>query len=181
MNRRISLIATLALAAVAIVLVMKRPPTNRPETPPTAIVVETNQPTGAHETPAQPATEPVGLSDATAAPPVKASTPAAPAIIAQKIEVLQQLAMNSDADSLNAILAELTNSSPDIRAAAREAAVQFGNVSAVPSLRQAAAQMEDLDEKVALLEAAKYLELPSFPVTSSTNLHPSGITPPARP
>jgi len=85
------------------------------------------------------------------------------------VEELRSLAMNDDADSLQAILDELTNSDPEIRAAAREAAVQFGDRTAAPPLRAVAAQMEDLDEKKALLEAADFLELPSLKVRSGTN------------
>lgn len=89
--------------------------------------------------------------------------------------------MNNDATSLNAILEALTDSDPQIRAAAREAAIQFGDASAAVRLREVAAQTEDVAEKNALLEAAKYLELPSLPATSSTNLHPSKLARPVRP
>jgi hypothetical protein len=116
-------------------------------------------------------------------PAVPASSPAtnSPAVTAQKVEELQSLAMNNDAASLNVILAALTDSDPQIRAAAREAAIQFGDASAAVRLREVAAQTEDVAEKNALLEAAKYLELPSLPATSSTNLHPSKLAHPARP
>jgi hypothetical protein len=77
--------------------------------------------------------------------------------------------MHHDADSLQIILAELTNPEPDIRAAARKAAVQFGDWSAVPTLRTLAAQTEDLDERRMLLEAADFLELPPLEVRSGTN------------
>lgn len=93
------------------------------------------------------------------------------------IEKLQSLAMNKDTDSLGKILAELNNADPQIRAAARDAAVQYGDRVAVPALRVAANQAEDLDEKKALLEAADYLELPALelPATSQSPKRLSGL------
>ncbi len=94
------------------------------------------------------------------------------------VEELQTLAMNDDADSLKSILAELTSSNAEIRAAARDAAVQFGDCSAAPALRAAAAQVESLEEKLALKEAADFLELPPLEVHSVTNPHPSRLSQP---
>ena len=85
------------------------------------------------------------------------------------VEELQALAMKDDADSLKSILAELTNSDPQIREAARDAAVQFGDRAAAPALRAAADQMEDLKEKIALREAADFLELPPLEIHPATN------------
>jgi hypothetical protein len=104
--------------------------------------------------------------------PVSAAvTPAeAPARI---VEELSALAMNHDAASLKRILAQLINPDPQIRAEAKDAAVQFGDRAAVPALRAAADQVENLEEKVALLAAADYLELPPMEIHPATNLPPS--------
>lgn len=96
----------------------------------------------------------------------------------QTVDELQALAMNDDMESLELILAELTNSDAEIRVAAREAAVQFGDRVAAPALRAAAAQVESPQEKAALLEAADFLELPSLEVHSVTNPHPSRLSTP---
>jgi HEAT repeat protein len=87
----------------------------------------------------------------------------------QTVEELQALAMRDDADSLKSILAALTNSDPQIREAARDAAVQFGDRTAAPALRAAADQVEDLKEKIALREAADFLELPPLEIHPATN------------
>jgi hypothetical protein len=114
-----------------------------------------NYPGGTVENPPTPLPAP-----AVAAP----ATNQSPAVAAQIIEKLQSIAMNNDAESLQAILSELNNIDPEIRAAAREAAVQFGDRSAAAPLRAAAAQAVNLEEKTALLAAADYLELPSLEV-----------------
>jgi hypothetical protein len=82
---------------------------------------------------------------------------------------LMSLAMNDDAESLKKILAALASPDPEIRAAAREAAVQFGDRSAAVKLREAAARAADPEEKSALLEAAEFLELPPLEIRSQTN------------
>jgi hypothetical protein len=87
----------------------------------------------------------------------------------QTVEELQALAMQDDADALKSILAALTNSDPQIREAARDAAVQFGDRTAAPVLRSAADQVEDLKEKIALREAADFLELPPLKIHPATN------------
>jgi hypothetical protein len=87
----------------------------------------------------------------------------------QTVEELQALAMQDDADALKSILAALTNSDPQIREAARDAAVQFGDRAAAPVLRAAADQMEDPKEKIALREAADFLELPPLEIHPATN------------
>ena len=87
----------------------------------------------------------------------------------QTVEELQALAMQDDADALKSILAALTNSDPQIREAARDAAVQFGDRAAAPALRAAADQIEDPKEKIALREAADFLELPPLEIHPATN------------
>src|SRR5262245_47062061 len=68
------------------------------------------------------------------------------AVIAHRIEELETLAMNNDTASRDAIVAELQNPSKEIRHAALQAAIQFGDRSVVPRLQELAGQTEDTDE-----------------------------------
>jgi hypothetical protein len=88
---------------------------------------------------------------------------------APKAENLIALGMNNDAQSLATILAALTNADAEIRAVARDAAIQFGDHAAIAPLRAAAEWTTNLEEKMALLDAAKFLELPPLPVAGATN------------
>src|SRR6266850_8339281 len=72
------------------------------------------------------------------------------AYVAGRVAELADLAMENDAASLDTILSELTNRDPEIRKAAREAAVQFGSRDAIPKLAEAALQTDDAHEKAAL-------------------------------
>lgn len=106
--------------------------------------------------------------------PVPLPSPAAvagnpPPAPARTTDELEALGMRHDADALQAILAELTNSDPEIRAAARKAAVQFGDRAAAPELRAAAARTADADEQRELREAADFLELPPLEIRAGTN------------
>ena len=82
--------------------------------------------------------------------------------VKQRIAELEALAMNNDAASRDAILAELQNPDKEIRHAALEAAIQFGDRSVVPRLQEIADQTEDSAEKAEILEAIDYLNLPSL-------------------
>ena len=82
--------------------------------------------------------------------------------VAKRAAELQSLAMNSDRDSLDLILAELNNQDPQIRKAAVDAAIQFGSRDSVAALTDALAQTDDPSEKVDLLKAIEYLNLPSL-------------------
>ena len=66
---------------------------------------------------------------------------------------LMDLGMTEDINSLGTILSELGNRDPSIRKAAIEAAIQFGNRDAVPSLKEAALQSDDPEEKLAIRDA----------------------------
>ncbi len=75
---------------------------------------------------------------------------------------LQEWSMNNDDPaSLSYILADLTSPEKEIREAAIEAAKQFGSSNAIPVLKAAAANAEDNQEAIAMLEAADWLALPS--------------------
>lgn len=116
-------------------------------------------------------TAPKATSDAPVVAPVVAqAAPASPETHPITVEELDDLAMTDNPESLKKILTALTNSDPDIREAAREAAVQFGDVSAAPKLRAAADATKDVDEKKELLDAADFLELPPLGTPSPTGL-----------
>jgi hypothetical protein len=107
-------------------------------------------------------------------PPVPAPVAAAPVVtntltdeqrqaaIDAETDRLQQWSMNDDPASLSNILANLTHSEKEIRDAAIEAAKQFGSTNAIPALKAVAANTEDTEEQIALLEAANFLSLPSI-------------------
>jgi hypothetical protein len=75
---------------------------------------------------------------------------------------LYQIQMNSDAASLAAIMAETTNAEPQIRKAAVNAAVQFGDRAVIPELQKLADATQDPFEKVDILKAIEYMKLPSL-------------------
>ena len=70
--------------------------------------------------------------------------------------------MNNDDASRDAIWAELKNPDKAIRKAALEAAIQFGDRSVVPRLKEIAGQTEDPAEKAAIQQAIDYINLPSL-------------------
>jgi hypothetical protein len=89
----------------------------------------------------------------------------------KRIEELNDLAMNNDTDSRDAILSELeTNSDKQIRSAALEAAIQFDDRSVVPRLQQIAAETQDPQEKSDIEAAIDYINLPSL--TEYVAAHP---------
>lgn len=69
--------------------------------------------------------------------------------------------MNDDPQSLSNILSDLTSPEKEIRMAAIEAAKQFESTNAIPVLKAAAANAEDNQEAIAMLEAADWLALPN--------------------
>lgn len=82
--------------------------------------------------------------------------------VQQRIQELQDLAMENDSASLKAIISELANPDPEIRKAALEATIQFSSRDAIPGLQQAAARTTDAKEKAAIEEAIEFLKLPSL-------------------
>ena len=82
--------------------------------------------------------------------------------VEQRIAELGDLAMNNDPDSLNIILSELENPNREIRKGALEAAVQFGDRSAIPRMQEIAARTEDPAERADILAEIDYLKLPSL-------------------
>jgi len=110
--------------------------------------------------------------------PVSISIPAAPVVanaptdeqrqaaIDAETDRLQQWSTDDDPTSLSNILADLTSSEKEIRDAAVEAAKQFGSTNAIPALKAAAESTDDVQQKIAYLEAADFLALPSMDLTA---------------
>lgn len=79
-----------------------------------------------------------------------------------RVKQLEELAMNEDAASLGTILFELENPDKEIRTAALEAAIQFGErTNTIARLKELEARMEG-EERAAIHEAIEYIALPSL-------------------
>ena len=95
----------------------------------------------------------------------KAQTPEEhEAAINAEIDRLSSWEMKSDPQSLSNILGDLKSPEKEIRMAAIEAAKQFESPDAIPALKAAAANTEDNQEAIAMLEAADWLALPDAPM-----------------
>jgi HEAT repeat protein len=108
--------------------------------------------------PTAPAPDPVVVSSKTSNFVARAQAEAKEALI----ERLHDYGTESQPRFLDLIAKELENSDPEIRHAAVEALIQFGNRDAIPILRQRADLVEDPKEKAELQEAADYLALPTL-------------------
>ena len=96
----------------------------------------------------------------------------------QEIEALAEAASKDDATSFQLIITSLRAERPEIRKAALEAAIQLGNRDAIPILKELAAKTEDAREKVEILDAIEFLELPSLSEIKRprrTNSSPAGV------
>jgi hypothetical protein len=91
--------------------------------------------------------------------------------IKNHVAELQELQTKDDAQSLQAILCDLTNSVKTIREAAIDATTQFGSRDAIPVLKDLAARTQAPDEKAELLDAADFLALPSLTEVRQQNPH----------
>jgi HEAT repeat protein len=79
----------------------------------------------------------------------------------QKIEQLNELATNDDNESLSTILQELDNPDKEIRSAALEAAIQFGETTnTISRLKDLVNRTSDPAEQKTLLEAIEFIALP---------------------
>jgi HEAT repeat protein len=96
---------------------------------------------------------------------------------AQRIRELEDLGMEDDPASLATILAELKNTDQEIRAAALEAAIQFGDrTTTLPFLRELMLVTEDSEERRALREAIEFIALPS--ILEVMEFGKKGVAPP---
>jgi hypothetical protein len=77
-------------------------------------------------------------------------------------EALMDLSWNDDKESLDGILAELSNPDPEIRAAALAATLNFGSRDAIPRLEALALATDDTLERKKLQDAAAHLKLPTL-------------------
>jgi hypothetical protein len=82
--------------------------------------------------------------------------------VATRQAELTQLGMSDDPSDLKIILAELNNKDSRVRGSALSAAIQFGSQDAIPALQNEILLTDDPQEKVDLLNAIKYIQLPSF-------------------
>lgn len=94
---------------------------------------------------------------------------------AADIDAIQDALVDADHSpaSLMAISDRLGNPDKEVRKAALEAAVHFGDTNIIPRLNEVLQQTEDTREKAAILEAIAYLQQPTT-VTIPSN----GIAPP---
>jgi HEAT repeat protein len=79
-----------------------------------------------------------------------------------RIAAIQDLGTSSNLESLQEIVSNFKDSNPQIRKAAVEATMQFGNKDAIPDLEQMVGDIEDPREKVEILDAIEFLKLPSL-------------------
>jgi hypothetical protein len=93
-----------------------------------------------------------------------ASSEPEPAVRAAR---LAELGMSADLPALSEILPALTDPDAEVRAAARDAAVQFGSRDAIPWLQAAIPQTDDIHEKAAIQSAIDCLELPALAEVAS--------------
>lgn len=84
-----------------------------------------------------------------------------PDIKLERIARLSAQGMSNDAADLTEIFSALTDPDPDVRSAARDAAVQFGSRDAIPWLQWAISQVSDVREKAELQSDIEYLQLPT--------------------
>jgi hypothetical protein len=78
-----------------------------------------------------------------------------------KADELVKLSWGDDRDSLKRILAELENPEQEIRKAALQATANFGSRDAIPYLESLVATTADAEEKIALIQTAEQLKMPT--------------------
>jgi hypothetical protein len=168
MKKRILLVIVGSLAVIAGIgwLVNREFPVVAPVDPGETAEVSGKPHKEAHEAPSGGmAVQPVE-SNAPVVPPVLPSPD--PAAMTAKIkedtiERLMDLSANEDSGSLSTILSELENPDKEIRAAALEAAIQFGErTNTIARLTDLLQRIGDDDERAALREAIEFIKLPSL-------------------
>jgi hypothetical protein len=95
--------------------------------------------------------------------------PPSPELEARLTE-LEDLSLNNDPESLQKILLSVTDPLPEIRAAALDAAMQFGSRDAIPELKRISANSTDFKLKTEIQKAIEFLEMPSL--TEYVQAHP---------
>lgn len=79
----------------------------------------------------------------------------------QVLQEIQSAVITYAPEGVKPIAGHLLDSDPEIRDAARQGLVQLGESTAIPVLREAARQLDESEAK-SCLEAAAFLELPSW-------------------
>lgn len=87
----------------------------------------------------------------------------------ERVAYLADQGMQSDMPALSVILSELSNRDPEIRSAAREAAIQFGSRDALPELEKVMSQTDDPHEKADMAKAIEILSLTNVTELSGSN------------
>ena len=116
-------------------------------------------------------------------PVTSANTNANREEVDRQIEALAEASAKSDSDSFQLIIAALKDERPEIRKAALDATIQFGSRDAILILKELAAKTEDPREKVEILDAIEFLELPSLSEIRRprrTNSNPAAVNRPPK-
>jgi HEAT repeats len=98
--------------------------------------------------------------------------------IADRVNELMSLAMQNDSNSFNVIWSALSDPDKEIRAAALDAVIQFGDHSVTPRLRELAGRTTDTDEKNHILQAADFLDLSPLEFKRPANPPPEKVPSP---
>ncbi len=165
---RLKIILPLALAAAVIPALLFLKPAATPMPGETAALTApadpapTALPVRPIASPATPDPVPTVAAPLPATADAEADAEKEAAEIQAKIDRLEELQANDDAESLHAILNELTDSNRVIRHAAIEATTQFRDRAAIPVLADLAARTTDPEEKQELLDAVEFLTLPTY-------------------
>jgi hypothetical protein len=141
------------------------PPPDQPAPAPEQVAIATPQTSAAPAVPRHRWTAgPANGGEGVPAPGVAADLSAAnhEDYVAARQAELAQLGMSDDPADLKTILSELNNKDARIRSAALSATIQFRSQDAIPALQNEIAWTDDPQEKVDLLNAIKYLQLPTF-------------------
>ena len=96
------------------------------------------------------------------APAVSAQDEQQEARVAARIAQLWDLSAKTDRASLETLLSEVRNPDEEIRQAALDAISQSGNRTAIPGLREVAAQMQDSPDKQAIEDVIEFISLPTL-------------------
>ena len=161
----------LALGLLAAIALVSR--NLRPEPPPSSEAIENAPKTAspaseprvaAHAVPKVNliSTAPSATTTGGAATVPASEDPAHETYVRQRIDELTALAMQDDPVAHSAILSELGNPDKEIRHTALEAIIQSQDQSAIPRLQEASSATEDPEEKAAILDAIKFMNLPSL-------------------
>ena len=167
MRPKVIVVLLAGAITLLVILGLTRPgtsPTPNAEIP--AVMAEPQKPTASPAAMASAqqvaAAQPQKSANAAPSVPQADNTTRYEGYLATRAEELRRLSMMDDPESLETILSEMDNRSPELRAVALEACVQFGSRDAIPRLKEAAARAPTEEEKRSIEEAIEYLKLPSL-------------------